>query len=464
MFYRLNGEYALRGWEKVTAVLVKRPENQIKALKMEEFTLLTLCDGETDFTDIPLSREQQTLLTKFVDRGIVTVTAAPTGLSEDQLYRLYPNRMVDACFWSITGRCNYRCRHCYMDAPDGALGELSHEEAVELIDQMADCGVLRVDITGGEPFVRKDFWQLIDRILSHNMTIGQVYTNGWLLTEQVLEEFENRGIRPGINISLDCLGWHDWLRGVEGAEEAALSALSLCKKRGFPTGVATCIHKGNLASFRETVNRLAELGITAIKAANISDTDLWKQNSQGLELTYGEYVDAMLAYIPAFFADGMPMDLILCGVAELNRGSTDYHVIPERWDGTESCLDCHLCGAARASCYITPEGRLLPCMPMTSCKEQEQFPLFQDIGLRAGLSDSNYMQFVDKRIKDLMEANKKCADCPYLLKCGGGCRAAALMETGNLLGEDPDLCFMWENGYVEKIHRAADEAIAKYCK
>ena len=88
-----------------------------------------------------------------------------------------------------------------MDAPDAVLGELSTEEALNMIDQMAECGVLRVDITGGEPLVRPDFWQLIDRILSYKMVIRQIYTNGWLLNENVLNEFERRGLRPEIRVA-----------------------------------------------------------------------------------------------------------------------------------------------------------------------------------------------------------------------------------------------------------------------
>lgn len=463
MYYRLQDDHALRGWEKMNTVLIRRPRNIYKPLKPEEFNLLMLCDGETELADIPLTEAQKSLLEEYLEKGTLVQLTEPKPLLEDQIYRYYPNRFVRSCFWSVTGRCNFKCRHCYMDAPEGTLGELSHEEAMELIDQMADCGVLRVDITGGEALVRRDFWQLVDHILSYRMTIGQLYTNGWLLNEGVLDGFEKRGLKPEISISFDGIGWHDWMRGVNGAEQAALKALSLCKKRGFPMNVEMCVHKGNRNTLRETVNRLAEIGVPALRFGFVSETELWKKNSEGNSMSRGEYLDAMIDYIPQFFADGMPMNLLMGGVAELKKSSREYKVVSERYSGTEDCLNCHLCGATRYSCYITPEGRLLPCMPMTACKEQEMFARFQDIGLRAGLSESFYMQFVDKRVRDLLAANEKCDSCKYKYNCGGGCRAAALQQTGDLLGADMDLCFQWENGYVEKIHKVADEAIEKYC-
>src|SRR5699024_8745620 len=210
---------------------------QVKKLSSEEFQLLLLCDGETDLGNIDFTNEMKRALEKFETDHLIEKCEYKKPLNFDQYYRYYDNRYVQTVFWSITGKCNYRCRHCYMDAPDAALGEVSTAEALDFIDQMAECGVLQVDITGGEPFVRKDFWQLVDRMIYHKMTIGMVYTNGWLLTDKVLDEFERRNLYPEFSISFDGIGWHDWMRGVPGAEEAAIRALQLCKKRGFSTNV-----------------------------------------------------------------------------------------------------------------------------------------------------------------------------------------------------------------------------------
>lgn len=124
-----------------------------------------------------------------------------------------------------------------------------------------------------------------------------------------------------------------------------------------------------------------------------------------------------------------------------------------------------MCGATRWACYITPEGRLLPCMPMTASPEQERFPKVQDIGLRQGLSDSYYMEFVNGRVKDLLEANKECRECPYRFRCGGGCRANALLDGNHeLMGCDRTMCMLWKGGYVDRIRQVTEAAIEKYGK
>lgn len=462
MYYYLTEQYALRGWQKLNCALVKRPHNRVRPLTPEQFRVLMLCDGRTELSQGVLSASEQETLNFLVEKGVAAPSERPAPISSFQEYRYFDNRYVESVFWSVTGRCNFKCRHCYMDAPEGALGELSHQEALAIIEQMAFCGVLRVDLTGGEPFVRSDFWQLVDTMLARGMTIGQVYTNGWLVNEKLLGEFEKRDLKPELMFSHDGVGWHDWMRRVPGAEEAVLRAMKLCVAHGFPVGVEMCIHKGNAHTLRETVKLLGGMGVLSLKCSGVSNTPLWKKNSEGNAYSYREYVEDMLTYIPQYYEDSCPIPCVtLGGLTVLYPGH--FKVQPERYSGTEDCKDCHLCGATRWSCYITPDGRLLPCMPMTSCKEQELFPKIADIGLRKGLSDSFYMQIVDSRVGDLLKANGKCASCPHALKCGGGCRALALEQTGDLMGAEEGICMLWNEGYVDRIRKTAEDAIARFC-
>lgn len=463
MYYRMGSGLMLRGWEGRSWVLVRRADHATRTLTREEFDALLLCDGETVIDDELLTPGIRDALDRLLRKNMIRPCDAPDPIDAEQRYRLYRNKYVESAFWSITGRCNYRCRHCFMDAPDAALGELSHEEAIGLIDQMADCGVLRVDITGGEPLVRSDFWQLMDRLAMHHIIVGMVYTNGWLLTERVLDEFERRGMRPEISISFDGVGWHDWMRGIEGAEEAALRALRLCQRRGFPTNVEMCLHKGNAHTLRETVRTLAEIGVPGIKVSNVAATPLWKAHAEGNVMSDQEYYDTMLAYLPHFFEDGMPINLTIASMMRLQKGSTAYRVFADGFSDPEKMLENHLCGAIRNSCYITPEGRLLPCMPMTASDRQNIFPLIRDIGLKNGLSDSFYMQYVNQRVCDLFAKNAQCNACPHKLQCGGGCRAEAFLgKDDDLMGCDYQRCWFYDNGYPQRIHEVADAAIARY--
>ena len=65
--------------------------------------------------------EMRGLAERIEKKGIIRVCEKGEELSEDQKYRFYDNRFVEEVLWSVTEFCNYRCRHCFMDAPDGTL-------------------------------------------------------------------------------------------------------------------------------------------------------------------------------------------------------------------------------------------------------------------------------------------------------------------------------------------------------
>lgn len=453
-------QYQIRGWIGYPYALVH--DGDVIRLSREEFNLLLLCDGMTDVEEV-LSQDKLNSLYKLEQKGYIRFSEEPKEIEREQYYYHYDNRYIKDIYWSITGKCNFRCRHCYINAPDAAMGEMTHEEATSVIDQMAECGVYHLLISGGEPFMRSDFWELVDHALEKGIKIDQVYTNGWMLTDRMLDKFEQRGMRPQFSISFDGVKWHDWMRGIKGAEQGALDALKRCHDRRFPMNVEMCVHRGNIGTIRESIALLAEYGVPHIKFSEVSNTDLWKKNADGNDMTTREYFDAVLQYLPHYFEDGMPMDLLFGGVVELYKNSTEYRLIAEYHDGTESCLDRYICGAVRNSCYLAPDGRLLPCMPIAAVPDQEMFPKVQKIGLQAALKDSMYMEFAKRKVKDLLEVCNTCRECPYHLYCGGGCRASAVMEREkNLMGPDPSRCLMWKDGYRDKVHEVCDEAIKRF--
>lgn len=458
MFYRLRDEYILRGWQHLNGALIKRPLNVVKAINNEEYNLLMLCDGCTDLEGM-LEKEEEKILQSFVDKKIIEIFEEEMPLLEDQKYVYYDNRYVNTACWSITGKCNFRCRHCYMDAPGAMLGELSTEEALNIIDQMHACGIFNVDLTGGEPFVRKDFWTLVDKLCEYKIQIRQIYTNGWLLNDKVLDEFEKRDLHPDFSISFDGIGWHDWMRGIDGAEKAAIRAFELCQKRKYSVNVEMCLHKGNAHTIRETIRLLPRYGIHTIKIGKISDTELWLKNGEGNSLSQEEYYQCAINYIPQYFEDGMPMSVIFGGVIFLHYHSTRYEIVAMRYAGDSSCLNKYLCGAVRSSSYITPEGRLLPCISLTSWDNQTDFPRIQEIGLQSLLKDSMYMRIADARVQDLLKVNTKCNACEYKYLCGGGCRASAALSSNDLMGSDLEQCFFLKNNYHIKLKELTDRVI-----
>ena len=458
-YIRLKRPFALRGWKGLPYALVNRRTGAVAFMHESAFRALLFCNGR--FTeDSPIFfGERKDVLAKLDELGALERLDDPGDLDADQEYFEYPNRFIRQVHWSITGRCNYRCRHCYMSAPHAVLPQPTLEECFGIIDQMAACGVQLVSLTGGEPLVRGDFLQLVDRILECGMHISVIMTNGALVTEELLCALEGRGVNCEFNMSFDGTeGWHDWLRGVDGAEASVRRAFELCREHGFITGAEMVLHAGNLHTLRESVRTLGELGAASLKVNRLNCVGEGAALTDWAITCEQEY-EACLEYIPQYAEDGMPVPILtLSGLFAARHGK--FCVGSEHFGEDCDCSAKYLCNAARNTMYLGPDGRVLPCIPMSETGlAQERFPLLGELTLAEALSDSVYLDFITTNLAAYLERNPRCAACEYRNRCMGGCRGRAVQESGvaGMMGPDPDACLLFKGGYYDR----AQEAIAR---
>jgi len=415
---------------------------------------LQLCNGKIDTSLSLIPQDIRDMLPLIEQNGIITRCEPGDTILPEQEYKCYPARYIRTAHWSITGQCNYRCKHCYMSAPDAKYGELSHEQIMDIVRQLIDCGVMEVTLTGGEPLVRRDFLDIVDALLEGGIRIAAIYSNGKLVTENLLKELDRRGIKPEFNMSFDGVdGWQDWLRGIDGAGRIAEEAFLRCKNMGFPTGAEMCLHSGNKHLLRRTVNRLAALGCRSLKTVPISDVGAWKAGGYGPSISLEELYGLYLGYIPQYYEDGMPLSLQLGGFFRADPQRPQEYDIPSLKVCADPASLC-VCGHARMVMYISAEGRALPCMALSGMEIQREFPRIPEIGLAACLTDSAYMRLIETRASEVLAHNPECAACAYALQCLGGCRAAAL-ETApeDILSPDRAACAIFKGGWAEKIRR-----------
>ena len=456
MFCRLTRKFRLRGWEKLPYALLDMQSHTTSFFSKPVMDVLVHCDGNWDFSSFLTSATEREIVSDLLTRGVVEECEPRAGIAPEQRYRFYQNRYVQAVHWSLTGRCNYHCRHCFMSAPEARFGELSHEAALSIARQIGKCGIPRVSLTGGEPLVRHDFIDIVHELANRDVAITQLYTNGSLLTERVIDELAELGQKPVVIMSFDGVGHHDWLRGTSGAEHAAGRALSLCASKGIRTQVQMCLHRGNVDAIEATVNHLAKLGCGGVRIGCVSDMGDWLRNGKGLSLTQDEYREAALRYIPTYYDDGMPLPLILSGVFSASPQKPDAFALApcqlEEDDGSGLLFSC-----ARLTPQIYADGRIAICddldadfvgMPPMASDD----PGAEVTTLAEALSTgSRYMGLMDIRRRDFFAQNPDCASCDYLRLCGGGCRANANTATGSVLGRDPITCSFFKDGWAQKV-------------
>ena len=403
-----------------------------------------------------LSAEQKAFFAEMAEKGVFERTEHIRPLTETQQYKLYPNRYMYAVQWAVTGNCNCRCSHCYMSAPSGKVGEFSHEKCIELIRQFEEAGVQKVILTGGEPLIRKDFAEIAKALTDAGIQIEEIMSNGLLVSDSLLDSLERMGQRPTFNMSFDGIGCHDRLRGIPGAEKAVIRAFRLCAERGFSTAAEYCLHKSNAHALGDSVKLLAELGCRSLKVNGL------RAEGEGVKiqdeiLPANELFQIFLDYIPRFIGDELPIDLMLSGFF-LCRGKPLRMAIPfEKCREQDDCSNYCLCGHARNWMHITADGAIVPCVPVGSTElGRSCFPNVYQMSIREALHDSQYLRFIDTRLKEYFQENPECAACEYRNRCAGGCRGEAA-QAGSLLGRDELACSFYRNGWYEKVTGLIDD-------
>ena len=465
MRYVLDRDFRLCGYSRLPTGLLHVPSGKVSFFVKQDYLTILHCDGTDSFNPDTMTQEEKTLLHDLEEEGVIRPAAVGEFLLPEQNYRLYPAEYRSECHWSVTGLCNLRCRHCFMSAPHAKHGSPSWEQLVNIADQLEECGVFRVGITGGEPLIRGDFLPLLDELKKRCIVLTVIYTNGWLVDDALLDELEKRGMHPAFQLSHDGVGFHDYLRGVSGAEEKTVAALKLLQRRGYDVSVSMCLHRKNLDSVRETARLLGSLGVSSLKIGPMMPLGEWaRPEMQSLYLTQDEACEAYCAYIPQYFEDDAPVDIMLGGAFVFDKGRGPwriYNVVrcPASEEGKKPS-----CGVLLHNFYISAEGRVAPCMGMDDCSYAVRFPNLFGTPLKEILCDSPFTKLSRTTVKEIRDANPGCRSCRFEEKCTGGCRNSVLISGDDYYGIDRDLCSFFERGWDKRITDAAEPAYEAYCR
>jgi MoaA/NifB/PqqE/SkfB family radical SAM enzyme len=173
----------------------------------------------------------------------------------------------------ITKRCNLRCIHCDIRKTpetysDIIKRELTITEIKKLIDSLKSFGTKYLSISGGEPFLRKDIFEIIRYSKSNGLGV-HLSCNGTMITKNVAEKINDLKL-DAISISLDAAspGLHDKIRGIDGAFDMAVTAIDNlvnCKDKHTQVGISPIITDLNLSELPEIVNFASEMGVDAIR-------------------------------------------------------------------------------------------------------------------------------------------------------------------------------------------------------
>src|SRR5574343_960474 len=160
--------------------------------------------------------------------------------------------------WNLIRRCNLTCKHCYaLSADTDYAGELSTAEALKVMGELKEAGVPALILSGGEPLMRKDIFELAEHARAMKFYTG-LSTNGTLIDAACADRIAATGFNY-VGISLDGIGAvHDKFRRLEGAFDRSLQAIHLLRERGVKVGLRytmTAMNGDQLAPLLELMER-----------------------------------------------------------------------------------------------------------------------------------------------------------------------------------------------------------------
>jgi AdoMet-dependent heme synthase len=349
-----------------------------------------------------------------------------------------------AVSWNLTQRCNLFCAHCYMSAAPGAAtaGELTTAECRRV---MAD--IARVNphvfliLTGGEPLIRPDVYELAARGREHGFTVV-LGTNGVLLREKQARRLREHGVQ-GASLSLDSTdpARHDEFRHLPGAWQGAVRATEALRAEGLDFSLHMSVTDWNVDEIPAMIDLARTLGARVLNFFFLVRTG---RGERLTDISPAQY-ETILTYLARVQGAGA-----MAGAPSVLEAAEDPWSVPVgRRDGLLIRAKCapHFrrilwqldprspllanyahgsCPAGKYYCRITPDGDVTPCPYMPVSAGNLRQVGFAELWERASV-------FADLRTPRL---GGRCGACEFQVICGG-CRCRAYATSGDYLAEDP---------------------------
>lgn len=329
--------------------------------------------------------------------------------------------------WELTYACNLACVHCLSSSGKRDPRELSTEQCKAIIDELHKMQVFYVNIGGGEPTVRSDFWELVDYATANQVGV-KFSTNGVRINEEVAERLAASDY-VDVQISIDgaTAEVNDAVRG-PGSFDMACRALENLNNAGFRDAkisvVVTRENVGQLDEFKALADKYnATLRITRLRPSG-RGADVW-DNLHPLPEQQRDLYNWLVEH-----------------GENVLTGDSFFH-LSAFGEGQGSLPGLNLCGAGRVVCLIDPIGDVYAC-PFAIHEEFLAGNIVDDGGFESVWQESELF----RSLREPQSAGA-CASCNYFDSCRGGCMAAKFFTGLPMDGPDPECVQGFGEGLLE---------------
>jgi radical SAM protein with 4Fe4S-binding SPASM domain len=318
--------------------------------------------------------------------------------------------------WHVTERCNLRCSHCYQDPRPAS--ELPLDALLGILAQFKDLLDRRgrapghVTVTGGEPFIRGDFPDLLEALAREKPRLGfAILTNGTRIDAAMARRLRQWGPQF-VQISVDgTRELHDQIRGA-GSFASAVEAVRHLTRERVPVFLSFTAHRQNFHDFPEVARLAGRLGASRVWADRLIPAGA----GASLETLSPEETREFIA---------------LMGRTAQQQHRRWFHrtqVALHRALQFHAGAQPYRCSAGNTLITIQPNGDLYPCRRM---------PIRIGNVLETPLADLYRNNPLLQQLRDPAQLPHGCEACPHAAQCGGGLRCLAYAVTGDPFRPDP---------------------------
>jgi len=357
-----------------------------------------------------------------VRRGVASVLSgiASYGITKPQLLKA-PFLVV----WNLTNVCNLKCKHCCQRAGVPSPDELTLEEKLKIVNELADAGVVSIAFSGGEPLIDPDFFLVINEVRRREMHAA-VATNGTLITKALARSLKEADIGY-VEVSLDFIRpkVNDEFRGILGAWQRAVEGIMNSVGEGLYTAMATTVTKLNLRDVADLIDLAKNIGVSRFihfnfiptgRGKEIANLDLSPLEREGLlKLLYEK---SRTAGIEVLSTAPQYARVVLQESEGYAVAPTHFYVGSGHKWGIQTLAEfIGGCGSGRLYCAVEPNGDVTPCVFIP------QFVV-------GNLREHRFLEIWNQNrifsaFRKREELRGTCSDCKFKCVCGG-CRARSL--------------------------------------
>ncbi len=343
--------------------------------------------------------------------------------------------------WNLIRRCNLTCKHCYSISGDVNFpGELSTDEIFAVMDDLKTFGVPVLILSGGEPLMRRDIFEISERAKAMRFYVG-LSSNGTLIDAALADRIRDTGY-DYVGISLDGIGeTHDRFRRKAGAYDAALGALRLLRDRGVKVGVRftmTADNADELPAMLDLVEReafpkfyLSHLVYAGRGNKNRGDDAAWSVTRAAMDMVIARAWDWVRAgrdiEIVTGNNDADAVYLLLWTARQKPERAAHLRAKLAQWGGNSSGVNV---------ANIDNLGSVHPDTmwwhySLGNVRTRPFSAIWSDVSdpIMAGLK------------RKPRAIGGRCGDCAFFDVCGGNTRVRAMRITGDPWAEDPG-CYL----------------------